>query len=347
MNQTLQSRPYTGWQLLKVYWQSEARWIAYLFLFSVMFMTIAIVGMQVVLNNWHNHFYDALQDYKKSAVIDLMIIFTFLAAIYIVLQVYRYYISQFFGLRWRRWLTNQFIMRWLEKRSYYYLETFDETTDNPDQRIQEDVNALVLYSIELSVGLVASIATFFAFIYILWTLSGTLSIPLGSWGTLHIPGYLVWAAVIYSLIGTIFTFKIGKPLVPLNFQQQRLEADFRFAAVDLREHAENVALYRGENQQKSLLDRLVDRFLNNWYQIILRQKKLLWFTASYNQVSVLVPLIVALPNYFRGFFRLGGLMQTLYAFNYIQDALSFIVTSYTRIAEWQAVMRRFVECFLL
>ncbi|EKD73328.1 MAG: hypothetical protein ACD_45C00356G0001 [uncultured bacterium] len=340
MNQQLEPRPYTAWQLLKVYWGSEQRLSAYAFLGSVLVMSMILVGLDVIFTNWYNYFYNALQDYDKRSALDLMVVFVFLAAIYIVLAVYRYYLQSFLGLRWRRWLTGQFLKRWLEKRSYYYLEDFNDTTDNPDQRIQEDINSLVNISLSLLVGILSSIVTIFAFIYILWTLSGTINISLGHYGVMHIPGYLVWVAVIYAIIGTWLTFKIGRPLVMLNFEQQRREANFRFAAIDLRSHAEHVALYRGEEHQKTILQKIFSGVLENWYAIILRQKLLLWFTAGYNQISVILPLVVALPNYFKKVFKLGGLIQTLAAFARIQDALSFIVNSYTTIAEWQAVMRR-------
>jgi putative ATP-binding cassette transporter len=228
----------------------------------------------------------------------------------------------------------------LQHRSYYLLETFDEKTDNPDQRIQEDVGSLINFSIDLSMGLIGAITTFIAFIYVLWQLSGQLDVPLGRFGDLHIPGYLVWVGVIYAFIGTVLTFKIGRPLVNLNFEQQRREANFRFAAVDLRSHAEDVALYHGEQHQQTILKRLFGRVLDNWYLIILRQKLLLWFTAGYNQVSVILPLVVALPNYFDKVFLLGGLIQSLQAFGRVQDSLSFMVNSYPRIAEWQAVAQR-------
>lgn len=339
-DQFIGARHYTAWQLIKLYWQSNYRVSAFLFFFAVMFMTIALVGLDVVFNYWYNYFYNALQAYDKHGAIRLLIVFFVLAAIYIVVAVYRYYVSQLFGLRWRRWLTQQIINRWLQKHGYYYLETFDEKTDNPDQRIQEDISTLVSNSIDLTTGLIAAITTFLAFIYVLWTLSGTLTLSFGSWGKLHIPGYLVWVGIIYSLIGTFFTFKLGRPLVALNFEQQRREATFRFAAVDLRSHSEDVALYRGEQHQKNILGRLFDRVLENWYFIILRQKLLLWFTAGYNQTSVVLPLIVALPNYFDKVFLLGGLIQSLQAFNRVQDSLSFIVNSYPQIASWQAITRR-------
>jgi putative ATP-binding cassette transporter len=339
MSQVLEARPYTAWQLLKAYWQSDQRKIAYIFFVSVIILSLVLIGLDVTFTNWYNYFYNALQDYDKRSTLDLLVVFTFLAAIYIVFAVYRFYLQQFLGLRWRRWLTDQFLNRWMEHKSYYYLENFDEYTDNPDQRIQEDIGSLVNSSLALIVGLLSSIATFFAFIYILWELSGLLHIRIYG-HILHIHGYLVWVAIIYAMVGTLLTFKIGRPLVELNFEQQRREADFRFAAIDLRTHSENVALYRGEHHQKNILQRTFNRVLENWYAIILRQKLLMWFTAGYNQVSVLVPLVVALPNYFNKVFKLGGLIQSLAAFQRIQDALSFLVNSYTAIAEWRAVMKR-------
>ncbi len=340
MDQQLAARPYTAWQLIKIYWQSSQRFFAYFMLAVVLVMSIFLVGMDVIFTTWYNYFYDALQDYNRHAALDLLAIFMFLAAVNIVVSVYRYYIQQFLALRWRRWLTEQFLGRWLENRSYYYLENFDEHTDNPDQRIQEDIGSLVLSTLTLTIGLISAVTTIFAFIFVLWKLSGYLNIPLGRYGTLHIPGYLVWVGIIYSIIGTLCTFKIGYPLVALNFEQQRREANFRFAAIDVRSHAEHIALYRGEDNQKTILQKIFSGVLENWYAIILRQKLLLWFTAGYNQVSVILPLVVALPNYFNKVFKLGGLMQALSAFSRIQDAFSFIVNSYTAIAEWRAVIRR-------
>ncbi len=342
MARRLEERPYTSWQLIKAYWQSEYWVSAYLMIAVVLLMTVGLVVLEVLLNYWFNDFYDALQEYDKRSVFELIAVFLFLVSVIIVVNVYRYYLQSYLGLRWRRWLTEQFLDRWLAKRSYYYLEVFEDRTDNPDQRIQEDIGSLVINTLNLLVGLVASITTLFAFITILWKLSGVISIPLGSLGTWHVPGYLAWVGVIYAIIGTWITFKIGRPLVMLNFEQQRREANFRFAAVDLRTHSEHVALYRGEQHQKTVLNNLVDSFLNNWYLIILRQKLLLWFTAGYNQIAVLVPLVVALPNYFSRVFKLGGLIQTLKAFDEVNAALSFLVNSFTTIAEWRAVLRRLI-----
>lgn len=331
---------YTIWQLIRTYWQSPQRVSAYVFFVVIMLMTMSLVALDVVFSYWYETFYNALQNYDKESTVRLLGVFFGIAAIYIILAVYRYYVTQIFGLRWRRWLTEQFLSRWLQKRAYYLIENFDEKTDNPDQRIQEDVGAIVSHTMDLTVGLVSSIATFFAFIYILWTLSGVITLPLGVLGTYKIHGYLLWVGVIYAIIGSMLTLKLGRPLVNLNFEQQRREATFRYAAVDLRNHAENVALYRGEVHQRNVLQRLFDRVLDNWLLVILRQKRLLWFTAGYNQLSVFLPLMVALPNYFNKVFKLGGLIQSLQAFSRVQDSLSYLVNSYTQIAQWQAIGQR-------
>lgn len=342
MNDYLETKPYTVWQLLKSYWQGSERLSASLLLLVVFLFTIVLVALDVAFTTWYNYFYDALQEYNRKGVFDLLVIFMWLAAIYIVLGVYRYYIQQFLSLRWRRWLTDRFVDRWLFKRSYYLLENFNESTDNPDQRIQEDIFSLSQSTLGLAIGFLSAIVTILAFIVVLWKLSGEIHFPLGPLGTLHIPGYLVWVGIIYAIVGTWIAFKVGYPLVSLNFEQQRREANFRFAAIDVRAHSENIALYRGEENQKSILKRIFSGVLQNWYAIVLRQKLLLWFTLGYNQIAVILPLVVALPNYFNKVFKLGGLVQTLSAFSRIQDALSFFVNSYVPIAEWRAVTRRLI-----
>lgn len=341
MDNLMESSRFTVWRLIKTYWQSEQRFSAYLLYSILVVLTISVVGVELILNYWYNYFYNALQAYNEHAAIHLLIIFFIIAFSYIALVVGRYYIWQVFGLNWRRWLTTKFINRWLKGRGYYYLENFDVATDNPDQRIQDDVGALISNSIDLSISLIGNILTVIGFSYVLWHLSGDdLAIPFGSWGTFHIHGYLMWVAVIYAFIGTLLTLKIGYPLVPLNFEQQRREATFRFAAMDLRSHAENVALYQGEQHQKTILGRLFGRVLENTYMIILRQTKLLSFTAGFGQLSVALPLIVVLPIYFKKVILLGGLMQSLRAFSSLQEALSFIVNSYPQIAQWRATGQR-------
>ncbi|HEU5281776.1 MAG TPA: ABC transporter ATP-binding protein/permease [Gammaproteobacteria bacterium] len=336
----LPAEHYTIWRLIKAYFQSDERWFAYGFSMLIISLTVSLVGLDLVFNYWYSHFYDALQAYDKPGVLRLLFYFCGIAVSMIIIAVYRYYITQFFNLRWRKWLTNQFVGRWLQNRSYYLLENFDEKTDNPDQRIQEDVTAIISNTIDLVVGVLGAFMTLFTFIFVLWSLSGHLTLSFGSFGKLVIPGYLVWVGVLYASIGTYLTVKIGRPLVALNFEQQKREATFRYAAVEVRTHAEHIALYEGEHHQKTILNGLFDLVLSNYYLIILRQKLLLWFTAGYNQAAVIIPLIVALPNYFGKVFKLGGLIQSLNAFGKVQESLSFIVNAYTQIAQWQAIAQR-------
>ncbi len=340
MDKFLESRQFTVWQLIKSYWQSENKKSAYLWYGVMVVLTISVVLAEVSLTYWYNYFYDALQGYREKEAIQLLGLFFVIAFVIIALVVSRFYVTQMFGLRWRKWLTEECIQRWMQGRSYYYLENFDEKTDNPDQRIQDDVGAIVSSSITLSLSFIGNVLSFISFSYVLWSLSGDLTIPLGPFGSVVIHHYLLWVSVVYTIIGTLITFKVGRPLINLNFEQQRREATFRFAAIDLRSHAENVALYRGEKHQKGILNHLFGWVLDNWYSIIVRQTKLLSFTSTFGQLSVALPLIVVLPNYFGKVILLGGLMQSLRAFSGLQDALSFFVDSYPQIAVWRATGRR-------
>jgi putative ATP-binding cassette transporter len=254
--------------------------------------------------------------------------------------VYSFYLRGILHIRWRRWLTDRLLRDWLTDQSYYRMQLDQATTDNPDQRIQEDLDRFATITLALSLGLLHAVVTLLSFLSILWTLSGALTIPLGDSMSIKIPGYMVFAALIYAVAGTMLTRWIGRPLIRLNFDQQRYEADFRFSMVRLRENAENVAFYGGEARE---LDTFKDRFarvIANWWGIIRRRKKLAWFTYGYEQLAIVFPFLVAAPRYFDKSIQLGGLMQISSAFRQVQESLSFIISSYTEIAEYQAVVQR-------
>jgi vitamin B12/bleomycin/antimicrobial peptide transport system ATP-binding/permease protein len=328
-----------AWTLIRPYWFSEDRWAGRGLLLAVIGLALFTVFINVLLSKWYNSFYNAIQDKDFPAFWNLLIRFSWLALLYIIAAVYQIYLNQMLQIRWRRWLTERYLGAWLADGAYYRMQLTAGETDNPDQRIADDLRLFVAGALSLSIGGLRAFVTLVSFLGILWGLSGSATIPLGTM-QITIPGYMVWAALLYSIAGTWLTNRIGRPLVRLNFNQQRYEADFRFNLVRFRENTEGVALYRGEaDEMRNFRDRF-SWVVRNWWDIMRRQKRLTWFTAGYGQAAVIFPFLVAAPRYFRGEIPLGALMQTSQAFGQVQDSLSFIVNSYTDIAEWRAVILR-------
>lgn len=329
----------TIWRIAIPYFRSEDAWPGRLLLAAVIVIELATVGITVLLNQWNNRFYNALQDRNWDGFVYELLYFCVLAAIYIVLAVYQLYLNQWLQIRWRRWLTAGYLGHWLEGSNHYRMQLLGDAADNPDQRIAEDVRLFIERTLALTVGLLGAIVSLVSFVVILWQLSAVA--PLHLFGqTWSIPGYLVWAALLYSMLGTVLTHMIGRPLIRLNFMQQRYEADFRFNLVRVRENGEQIALLDGETIER---DRLMDRFgavMRNWLAIMSRTKRLTFFTAGYGQVSSVFPVVVASPAYFAGLFQLGGLTQTASAFGSVQGALSYFINVYSQFAEWRAVLER-------
>jgi putative ATP-binding cassette transporter len=327
------------WRLARPYFVSEDRWAGRILLGAVIALELLIVAINVMLNQWNNRFYNALQERNWDNFVWELLFFCALAAAFIVLAVYKLYLNQWLQIRWRRWMTRQYLDRWLVNANHYRMQLLGDAADNPDQRISEDINLFIDRTLTLTVGLLSAIVTLFSFIVILWTLSA--AAPLLLFGTSFvIPGYLVWAALLYAMVGTALTHLIGWPLVGLNFRQQRFEADFRFNLVRVRENSEQIALLRGESDEREQLLNRFGRVVGNFMQIMLRTKKLTFLTASYTQVATIFPFIVISPAYFAGTIQLGGLMQTASAFTSVQTALSFFVDAYRQLAEWRAVIAR-------
>jgi putative ATP-binding cassette transporter len=298
-----------------------------------------MVYLSVLLNRWNNDFFSALQEKNAVAFRRQLLQVGWLVGAFIVLAVYQLYLNQMLEIRWRRWLTERYLRAWLTDRAYYRMQLVDGEADNPDQRIAEDVQLLISHTLALFIGGLRAIVTLGTFVAILWGLSGRLAVPIGGL-TLILPGYMVWVSILYATGGTWLTDWIGRPLVRLNFDRQRYEADFRFSLVRFRENTEGVALYRGEPDEFRGFRELFEAVVRNWWGIMRRQKRLTTFTSGYSQGAWIVPSVVAAPRYFRGELGLGGLMQTVGAFNQVQDALSFFVVSYKEIADWCAVVER-------
>jgi vitamin B12/bleomycin/antimicrobial peptide transport system ATP-binding/permease protein len=326
-------------RLARPYFFSEDRWAGRVLLTAVITIELSIVAINVMLNQWNNRFYNALQERNWDTFVSELLFFCALAGAYIVLAVYQLYLNQWLQIRWRRWMTQQYLHHWLAGANHYRMQLLGDAADNPDQRISEDINMFIERTLALSVGLLSAIVTLFSFVTILWMLSA--AAPLQLFGSsFAIPGYLVWAALLYAVVGTTLTHLIGWPLVSLNFRQQRFEADFRFNLVRLRENSEQIALLGGETAERQ---RLLDRFgyvVGNFLLIMQRTKQLTFLTAGYSQASVVFPFVVISPAYFAGAVQLGGLMQTASAFTSVQKALSFFVDAYRSLAEWRAVIAR-------
>lgn len=328
-----------AWRLARVYWTSEEKWSAWGLLCAVVALNLGNVYISVRINEWNRAFYNALQAFNSGELFRQLGIFSILVVFAIAISVYALYLNQLLQIRWRRWLTGRYLNNWLASRAYYQMQ-LGSATDNPDQRISEDLNQFTTYVMNLSVGLISSAASLVTFLVILWELSGPADIPLGQWGVLHIPAYLVWAALIYGGVGTWLTIKIGRPLVPLNFARQRFEADFRFSLVRFRENAESVALYGGEPVELGIFHERFRGVFENFRQIMKRQRRLTCFTLGYAQVAVILPVVVISPRYFANQIGLGGLMQAVNAFSFVHNALSFIINAYADIAAWQAATER-------
>ena len=329
----------TAWQLVRPYWFGEDRWKGRGLLAAIVALALGQVALSVRINQWNAVFYNALQDKKFDVFLHQIGVFSILAALYIAAAVYQQYFMRMLHIRWRRWMTNRYQTEWLANRNYYKLQSVYRSTDNPDQRIADDIDQFAGSSLTLTIGLLSSVVTLVSFVAILWGLSGPFTFHLAG-HAITIPAYMVWAAILYAFVGTWLTHKIGRKLVALNVDQQRFEANFRYALIRLRENAEAVAFYRGESVEQRTLNQRFRAILENWWAIMRKQKQLNWFTSGYGQIAIIFPFVVAAPRYFSGAIQLGGLMQTASAFGQVQGALSWFIDSYTGFASWKATSLR-------
>ena len=328
-----------AWGLIRPYFASERRWQAIGLLASVVALNLVTVYVDVLLNDFQRDFYNAMENKDYAEFNRQLWRFSMLAFAFILVAVYKFYLTQLFELRWRTWLTEQYIDGWLSQRAYYRLELGGHATDNPDQRIAEDIRLFTEYTVSLTMGLLNSVVTLASFVAILWVVSGPLSLTVfGSEVT--IPGYMVWVALLYAIAGSVLSHLIGRRLIPLNFAQQRFEADFRYGLIRVREHAESVALYRGEPAERSGLVARFGQVVSNYWALVLAQKRLIWAQSFYGQLAVIFPFVVAAPRYFNGPLKLGDVMQIANAFGQVQGSLSWFVSAYASLATWKATTDR-------
>ena len=331
----------TAWGLIKPYWVSEDRWIARGLLALVIAMNMTMVAANVWFNTWQRTFFDAIQQYNYPVFKYSLLQFTVIALALILLGSYRTYFRQMLEFRWRQWLTNRYLNDWLGDRAYYRIER-DNLADNPDQRVSADLQGLASASLNLSLGLLSTTVTLFSFIVILWNLSGAFAFHM--FGTeFSIPGYMVWAALIYAAVGSWVTHKVNHPLVSINYQQQRVEADFRFSLIRIRENADQIALYQGERSEEQQLKGVFSHIRENWCLIMRFTRRFNIVVISYSQLAIVFPYIAAAPKYFSKSISFGMYQQVTGAFGTVSDSFSWFINNYDSLAEWRATVNRLRE----
>ncbi|HZE60248.1 MAG TPA: ABC transporter ATP-binding protein/permease [Burkholderiales bacterium] len=323
------------WALAKPYWVSRQRKKGLALFGAVIGLSLGIVWLEVQFNTWNKNFFNALEQKQQAEFFRQLWVFTVIALVWIVGQVYRLYLQQMLQIEWRAWLNEHFLSHWLNDRAYYRLQLLDRGVDNPDQRIAEDLRLFVDNTLDLSIGLLSSVVTLVSFTVILWELSGDYEI-----GGVVIPGFMFWVALIYSLIGSWLTHRIGKPLIPLNFNQQRFEADYRYSLVRLRENSEGVALYKGEDLELAAFRDRFRHVIDNWWGIMRTRKQLNWVVSFFYQFSVPFPYLVTAPRYFAGAVGMGYIFQVGNSFTQVRGALWWFIDAYTQLAAWKATVDR-------
>lgn len=323
------------WILGKDYFslKNSVKPLAYFWI--IIFFELLTVRINVLVTEWYKAMYDSLQSVNASAFWQQMIIFTVLAAINVANFLLTYYISESFQIHWRRWMNNKMLQKWTHNQAYYKVQYGPDQLDNPDQRIAQDITNYISKSLGFATGIISSTVSLVAFTIMLWDLSGPMQIV-----GFEIPHAMVFLVFIYVLISSVLAFKIGHPLIKLNFASEWVNANYRYALIRVKEYAESIAFYRGEKAETTQLKHHFDKVIDNLWQIIYRSLKLFGFNVSISQLSVIFPFIIQAGRYFAGQIKLGDLVQTSQAFGRVQSSLSFYRNSYSSFTSYRAVLNR-------
>ncbi|MBK5006218.1 ABC transporter ATP-binding protein/permease [Pseudomonas sp. S32] len=323
------------WQVAGPYFNPRRSWKPLLGFAALLILTLFSVRLEVLFSYWYNGFYSALQGLDQTAFWSLLGVFAILATIHVLRSLVAFYVSQAFSIRWRVWLTERLTRDWTQDDAYYRGRFVSEPVDNPDQRIELDASVFVSSSLTLALGAVSALVSLVAFTGILWGLSAPLTVS-----GIDIPRAMVFAVYVYVLLATWVAFRLGKPLIKLNFLNEKLTANFRYALMRMRENAENIAFYQGGTLERhTLLGRFGALILNAW-ALVFRNLKFSGFNLGVSQVAVVFPFILQAPRFFSGAIKLGDVMQTSQAFGQVQDSLSFFRESYDAFAQYRATLNR-------
>ena len=326
---------------------TERRIAAAMVVFLVL-INQAEVGVNLRMTFYLRDMYDALQNRDAAAFwYQILLVFTPWAFAYVWMLVFEFFVQSILVIRWRRWLTDHFVSRWLQSHTHYRVSLLAQQTDNPDQRIAEDVFRFInggadgansAYGIyDFSITLISTVSTLVSFSVLLWSMSEKFTLP-GT--TINVPGFLFWVALIYALSGTLITHLIGRPLIRLYFERQHMEADFRFSLARLREYSEQIALLGGEGAELKMIGQRFGALIANFFALVYRRMKVLGFSKTFSQVSPIIPFVLTAPFFFAGTIQLGDMRQTAEAFGSVSDALTFFIAYYTQLASFKSVVDR-------
>ena len=320
-----------AWHLAKPFWISPEKYKALFFLIIVIVFNLLQVYASVWLNKWNATFYNAIQNYDKTAFLKAVFQGMYIMSLYVLTMLIGFYVASMLEIKWRKWLTNFYLNDWFESKAYYKYRFTNTPLDNPDQRISEDIRDFIHLTLSLFMGIFQSIISLASFVIILWGLSGALKFNVLN-HHFYIPGYMVWIAILYAFLATYILFKIGRPLIKLTYQQQRYEADFRYNLVRTREYAEQIAFYNGYEIEKKIITKDFDSIVRNFMQTLNRNLKINMFNFSYIQISNIIPTIISAGRYFSREITLGNMMQITSAFGHVQFSISYFISAYSTIA---------------
>ena len=306
-----------------------------LFFVLIVTLTLFSVRLSLVHSTWYNNMYTALQEFNQTVFWEQMILFCFIAGFSVAAALISYYLNQRFSINWIEWLNTELLEKWMDKRAYYKSQYIGNNLDNPDQRIQQDIQSYVKTTLSLSTGVIDAVTSMISYTILLWGLAG----PMTLFG-IEIPRAMVYLVFAYVIFTTLIAFWLGKPLIRLNFANEKLNANYRYSLIRVKEYAESIAFYAGEKVEKSRLYKQFRAVIDNMWDIVFRALKFSGFNLVVSQISVVFPLLIQVGRYFEKQIKLGDLMQTLQVFGKLHSNLSFFRNTYDSFAEYKATLDR-------